>query len=338
MPAPPEPSVVRLGRTGLEVSRLGLGLAALGRPGYVNLGHGTDLGEDRSVEVMRRRCHQVLDAAWEAGVRYVDAARSYGLAEEFLATWLEESTHPRTSLTVGSKWGYTYTAAWRVNAEHHEVKDHSPATFRRQLSESRALLGDRLSLYQIHSVTPDSPALDDLELLEELADLRDSGVAVGLSLSGPRQAEVLRRAVSIDVGGRPLFGSVQATWNLLDSSAGSALEEAHRAGMGVIVKEALANGRLSGRSARGVPVPPLDPLRRAAAELGTTIDALAISAALAQPWADVVLSGATTVAQLESNLCALAVYPDRALIDALSLALGEAPEEYWAVRGGLRWN
>jgi hypothetical protein len=35
-----------------SVRRLGLGLAALGRPGYLNLGHGADLGTDRSVEAL----------------------------------------------------------------------------------------------------------------------------------------------------------------------------------------------------------------------------------------------------------------------------------------------
>ena len=77
-----------LGRTGLTVTRLGLGLAALGRPGYINLGHADDLQRDYDVDAMRARAEAVLDAAWAAGVRYFDAARSYGRAEEFLAGWL----------------------------------------------------------------------------------------------------------------------------------------------------------------------------------------------------------------------------------------------------------
>ena len=71
------------------MSAIGLGLAALGRPGYLNLGHGDDLGADRTVAGLERRCHEVLDAAYEKGVRHLDAARSYGRAEEFLASWLE---------------------------------------------------------------------------------------------------------------------------------------------------------------------------------------------------------------------------------------------------------
>jgi aryl-alcohol dehydrogenase-like predicted oxidoreductase len=66
----------RLGRTGLQTTRLGLGLAALGRPAYINLGHAEDLPADRGVDALERRAHLVLDAAYEAGIRYFDAARS----------------------------------------------------------------------------------------------------------------------------------------------------------------------------------------------------------------------------------------------------------------------
>ena len=77
-----------LGSTGLVVSRIGLGMASLGRPGYINLQHGEDLGGDYGEVAMEQRACVVLDAAWNAGIRYFDAARSYGLAERFLSGWL----------------------------------------------------------------------------------------------------------------------------------------------------------------------------------------------------------------------------------------------------------
>jgi aryl-alcohol dehydrogenase-like predicted oxidoreductase len=318
---PRSPLPARAGERGPH--RIGLGLAALGRPGYLNLGHGADLGDDRSVDGLRRRSFEVLDAAYEGGVRYLDAARSYGRAEEFLGAWLRDRDPP--DVVVGSKWGYVYTAGWEVDADPPEVKHHDADTFRRQLAETRENLGERLALYQIHSATPDSGVLEDDEVLSELAALRGEGVAIGLSTSGTSQGQTLERALELD-----LFDTAQVTWNLHERSAGPALERAHSAGLGVIVKEALANGRLTARAA-----PP--ELARVARELGATPDAVALAAVLAQPFVDVVLSGAATVDTLRSNLAAATLTLDARLLETLD-GLTEAPDRYWAERGGLAWN
>jgi aryl-alcohol dehydrogenase-like predicted oxidoreductase len=321
----PGGAAATLGGTGLRVSRIGLGLAALGRPGYINIGHSADLGGRVDVESMERAAHAVLDTAYAGGVRYFDAARSYGRAEAFLAGWLERRGLGSPEVTIGSKWGYTYAAGWRVEAPVHEVKDLSVATLRRQLGESRELLGPNLRLYQIHSATVESGVLDDAAVLAELARLRDGGLAIGLTATGPRQAETIERA--IEIGG---FDTVQATWNLLERSAGAALAAAHDAGMGVIVKEALANGRLTSRGA----VPGLD---EAARNLASTPDAVALAAVLARPWADVVLSGAATDGQLRGNLAALSLDLAAERLGALD-AIAEDPSEYWEVRSALPWN
>ena len=403
-----------LGATGLPVSALGLGLAALGRPGYINLGHAGDVG-DTHVEAMERHAHEVLDAAYEGGVRYFDAARSYGRAEAFLGSWLRRrglsrddvtvgskwgytytadwrvdvdehevkdltvstlrcqlgetraligehlalyQIHSATiesgvlddaarsygraeaflsswlrrrgfthdDVTVGSKWGYTYTADWRVDVDEHEVKDLSVSTLRRQLGETRALIGEHLALYQIHSATLESGVLDDAEIREELARLREEGVRVGFTATGPRQAATIERA--LEVGG---FDAVQATWNVHERAATDALAAAHEAGLGVIVKEALANGRLTERGdADGR-------LTAAARERGTTPDALALAAVLARPWVDVVLSGAATVDTVRSNLAALEAQWDARAEEELA-ALEEPADEYWERRSELAWN
>jgi aryl-alcohol dehydrogenase-like predicted oxidoreductase len=314
--------ITTLGNTGLRVTRIGLGLAALGRPGYITLGHAADLAGHTDVASLERAAHGVLDAAYAGGVRYFDAARSYGKAEAFLGSWLSDRKLGRDEVTVGSKWGYTYTADWRVDAEVNEVKDLTAATFRRQLAETRGLLGDHLRLYEIHSATLDSGVLDDREVLDELAALRSAGVFIGLTTTGPEQGATIERA--LEVGG---FDVVQSTWNLLERSAGPALAAARAAGMGVIIKEALANGRLSDRG--DVPE-----LAAAARDAGTTPDALALAAVLAQPWVDVVLSGAATVPELQSNLTAVALDVDPGPLDGLV----EDPDSYWKTRSELPWN
>jgi aryl-alcohol dehydrogenase-like predicted oxidoreductase len=317
------------GTTGLTVTSIGLGLAALGRPAYITQGRAGDLGTDRSVEAMERRCHELLDTAYGRGVRYVDAARSYGLAEVFLASWLERRNLTHAAITIGSKWGYTYTGDWRMDAPLHESKDLSLDTLRRQIAETRSHLGANLDLYQIHSASLESGVLDDLSVIGELARLRSEGLRIGLTATGPRQADVIRRALEAEADGVNPFQSIQATWNLLEPSAGPAIVEAHRAGWGVIIKEALANGRLTERYGG----PEIQPLRTRCAGLGTTVDALAIAAALAHPWTDVVLSGAVSPDQLNSNLHALdVVCPE----DLPSVA--EHAPAYWNRRGALAWN
>lgn len=223
---------------------MGLGLAALGRPGYINLGHDQDLPPGREVGDLRRRTHELLDLAWQAGVRYLDAARSYGLAEVFLGEWL--TPERRSQLTIGSKWGYTYVADWRHDADTHEVKDHSLATFERQWPETLRALGGAPDFYLVHSLTSDSPALEDKDLLNRLRELADTGVRVGLSTSGPRQAETLREALKLDTP----FTAVQSTWNVLEPSVGPVLADAHEAGWFVTIKEAVANGRLTSKAER----------------------------------------------------------------------------------------
>jgi len=325
-----------LGRAGLVATPMGLGLAALGRPGYINLKHDQDLKHDYSVEAMQAQAHSVLDAAWQAGIRYFDVARSYGRAEEFLVSWLTRREIAPQDVTVGSKWGYTYIANWRVDAPVHEVKDLSLAVLRRQRAESDTNLNGYLKLYQIHSASLESGILEDGAVLRELAGYRQAGLAIGLTLSGPRQAETLEQAIKIQLAGQPVFDCVQATWNLLETAAGEALQAAHQAGLGVIVKEALANGRLTPKNDDPAFAQRRALLEAAAQELHASLDALCLAAVLAQPWADVVLSGAATHEQLASNVAAFKISWKPAIDEQLA-SLGESPQAYWAERSALPW-
>lgn len=311
---------------------MGLGLAALGRPGYINLGHADDLEENYDVSVMEARAHTVLDTAFAFGIRYFDVARSYGRAEQFLASWLEQKNLLSGEVTVGSKWGYTYTANWQVNADKHEVKEHSLENLEKQWRESQALLGEHLDLYQIHSATLETGVLENADVLAKLAEIKADGVAVGLSLSGPEQARTLEQALELKMDDELLFDAVQATFNILEPSVRKMLALAHAKGLKVIVKETLANGRLTDRGGEE-----LAPLRREAERLETTTDALALRFVLDQPWADVVLSGAASVEQLKSNLQALDVVLDDEASSVFAV-LREMPKDYWQTRSDLPWT
>jgi len=313
--------------------RLGIGLAAVGRPAYITAGRVADLGAERDVVTFRDRTFAVLDAAYAVGIRYVDAARSYGRAEEFLAAWL--TAHPEIDdVVVGSKWGYRYVGEWRMDAPAHEVKDHSLAAFEEQWAQTSALLGERVAVYHVHSATLESGVLDDAAVHRALAGLRAQGVRVGISTSGPAQAEAVRRALEVAVDGEPLFTSFQSTWNVLEPSAGPALAEAAAAGARVIVKEAVANGRLA---PGGADTPGAHRMAELADDLGTTADRLAIAAALAHPWAWRVLSGAVDPAQVVSNAeAADLVVPEAVAAELADLA--ENPQAYWSARSARPWT
>jgi len=373
--------------------KLGLGLAALGRPGYINLGRGEDLGEDRDVDSMKARCFKVLDAAHAGGVRYFDCARGYGLSEDFLAAWLAERQIQPDDVIVGTKWGYTYTADWRValnegeGPQSHEVKDHSLNNLIGHAAESEARLGRFVRLHQIHSATLESGVLSDAMVIDRLVRLRtDRGWKLGLSLSGPGQADTLAKAldvlehppfppfnqpppslvarsaypskfsvnvcfclglppplfcVCVSIYSCPcaslldqvgIFDSVQATYNPMEDSVGGLLERAHQEhGMEVIVKEAMANGR----------VLQCEPMVAAAKERGVGVDALAIAALRAQAKAKfdpMVLSGAVTAEQARGNLGALELEVSNSDAAALFDACRVKPNDYWAERAGLEWN
>jgi aryl-alcohol dehydrogenase-like predicted oxidoreductase len=108
------------------------------------------------------------------------------------------------------------------------------------------------------------------------------------------------------------------------------LADAKALGLGVIVKEAVANGRLTNRNVSNE----ASPLKQFADDHGTSSDAVAIAAALSNSWVDVVLSGAVTVEQLTSNLRAIALAQTAGDWPEIS----EPPGEYWALRSTLVWQ
>jgi len=327
------------GRTGLSVSRLGLGLAAVGRPGYITLGRAHDLPATRTPDALAARTAALCDAAWASGIRYYDVARSYGRAEEFLARWLGARTVAPDTVTVGSKWGYRYTADWSVDATVHEEKQLTLPRFESQLAESRALLGPQLDLYQIHSATAESGCLTDERLLAALVTARRSGAcrALGLSLSGPTADRTLTLALAARVDGERVFDAVQATVNVLEPSLLPLLATAHAEGLGVIAKEIHANGRLTDANRRPEDAATITRLADVAAAAGVSIAELALAFVLHQPQIDVALSGAATTAQLAGHVTATGTALDAETLATLA-PFAEPRATYWQTRASLPWT
>ena len=333
--------------------RLGLGMAALGRPGYINLDRTAVFGsKHRTVDKMKEQANQVMGklmslcATQESSsttedsskimIPWFDCARSYGLSEQFVGDFLREHRVDPSNVYVSSKWGYTYVADWNVElpeGQKHEVKDHSTENFLKQLEETKGLIGDYVKLYQIHSATFDSGILTDRKAHQALADCRARyGWKIGLSVSGPEQDEILRTAMAITVGSENerLFDSVQCTYNVLEQRPAPALLEAHQAGMDIIIKEGMANGRVFQN----------DAVQDCAFKHDLRIDQLALACILSRDFQPRVLSGAVTPEQLESNWKALELSKtlDKSIFDELLSQSVVDSEHYWAERSALQWN
>lgn len=323
-----------------SLPRLGLGMAALGRPGYINLNRSVILGSERDVDTFQKQANVVMDKLFQLSsddnMAWLDCARSYGLSEKFVGEYLRSKNIKSENVYVSSKWGYTYVADWKVSlaeGEPHEVKDHSVDNFLKQVKETAEFLGEYIDLYQVHSATFESGILSDPKAHEALRQCRkERGWALGLSVSGPDQNDVIRQAMKLEENGERLFDSVQCTYNVLEQRPADALQEAHDAGLDIIIKEGLANGRVLKNES----------ILKYAKQLGCEPDSLALGCILAQPFEPRVLSGAVTADQLESNFNALQVSKklkdNPELLKEIMNACVTKSEEYWSERSALAWN
>lgn len=328
-------------------------MAALGRPGYINLNRdavfGAAVSEGRQLEKMQTRADGVMDALLaecssdkrdkkEFLIPWLDCARSYGLSERFVGQFLRSRNIQPDEVYVSSKWGYTYVADWKValgEGEPHEVKDHSLKNFLKQLQETKDEIGDYVNLYQVHSATFESGILTDERAHQALNDCREErGWSIGLSVSGTVQDEIIKKALEIKLGENRVFDSVQCTFNVLEQKPGPALLEAHKAGMDIIIKEGMANGRVLRHEV----------VQNVAKKIGCSPDSLALACILAQPFCPRVLSGAVTPEQLSSNMEALELAETLKTKEGICI-LNEVmdgcrtdSETYWKDRSALVWN
>tara|TARA_B100000965_G_scaffold39273_2_gene28912 strand:+ start:18752 stop:19705 length:954 start_codon:yes stop_codon:yes gene_type:complete len=312
-------------------NKIGLGLASLGRPGYINIGHGNDLGDDKSRPQIKKNCHEVLDYAYDSGIRYFDVARVYGDAEEFLASWIRKKSN--FDGFVGSKWGYEYLANWEINAEKHERKDHSALFLKHQWVETRLNLGKNIDLYHIHSVTPESNVLEDSEVIKELEAIKKGGVDIGISTTGPEQKKTIENLIRVNEKLK-LFSFLQSTINIFDQSCIPVLKEASNQKINIIAKEVFSNGRLTNAN-QNLHLKEIESLKMISKELDLSLEELSFLWVYQQPYIKIVLTGASTITQLQENLKIL----DKTNTPIPNLEnFAMSVNDYWTVRKSLNWN
>jgi aryl-alcohol dehydrogenase-like predicted oxidoreductase len=313
--------------------KLGLGTAALGRPQYINVRQHTV--ENSDLETFRKQSFAVLEDAYNLGVRYFDTAPGYGLAEELVLEWLQ--TKEDNSIEVATKWGYTYTANFDVNATVHEIKEHSLAKLKEQWNFSKKLL-PYLKIYQIHSATLETGVLENTDVLNHLLLLkREHKLKIGLTTTGTNQLEVIKKALEVTINGIQVFDVFQVTYNFLDQSLQEISGELIRQNKQIIIKEALANGRVFRNRAYPHYNEMYRTLQRLSKKHSVGVDAVSLKYCEQTITNSIVLSGASTSEQLKENLKLHTFTLSNNDIDILN-GLKVTPDFYWTERKKLAWN
>jgi aryl-alcohol dehydrogenase-like predicted oxidoreductase len=299
----------QLGRTGLELSRIGLGCGNFGGIGSAPELFGRGESEEEAFALM--------DAAWAAGITFFDTAASYGggRSERWVGKWRRERGAP---VLLSSK------VYWSVSGDPGD-RGLSRERILREVEGSLERLGvERLDLYLTHEPDPETPVEETLRALDEL--VRSGKVrAIGAS---NLDAEQLEDALETsDRLGLARFGWVQNELSLLEQGAGGVLPVCQREGLGFTPFSPLGGGWLADKYRRGEAYPAgsrmslrpgpyeglateetfraLDAFAAAAADRGVEPAALAIAWVLSDPQVTAVVVGPRRPQHLEPALAAL---------------------------------
>ncbi len=320
---------VRLGRTGLNVSRICLGTMTFG------------------LQVDEPRSFAILDAAADKGITFIDTADAYplggdlttaGRTEEIVGQWLQGK---RDDYVIATKcFAPMGTRPWNMGNSRRHIMDSIDASLRR-------LRTDFIDLYQLHFDDPGVPLEESLGALDDLVragKVRYVGCSNFLAYR-------LARAVGISTAlGLARFDCIQPRYNLLFREFERelfplCLEE----GIGVIPYNPIAGGMLSGKHDRSKPpeegtrftlgnaartyqdrywhdnvFDTVDQLVKIADEAGLPLPTLAVAWTLAHPAITSPIVGASRPEQLDATCAAL----DTELDDDLMATLNDLTAPY----------
>lgn len=197
-----------LGKTGLEVSRLGIGLSEVG----FNLTHAeTD------------QASKVMNEALDSGINFLDTAACYGISEELVGAAV---SHRRDEFVLATKAGHFLPRGEGQDWTYDLVTSSIDRSLRRMKT-------DHIDLVQLHSCSVE--VLERGEVVQALRDARDAGKTRFIGYSGDN--ENAERAVSSGA-----FDTLQTSFNLVDQKARRRLlPEAEQQGMGIIIKRPIGN-------------------------------------------------------------------------------------------------
>lgn len=300
---------VRLGSTGLKVSRLCLGCMTYGEPARGN--HAWTLDETQSRPFFR----QALDA----GINFFDTANSYsdGTSEEFLGRALREYV-PRDEVVVATK------VFFPLRKDPNSGGLSRKAIMREIDASLRRLGTDYVDLYQIHRWDYDTPIE---ETLQALHDVVKAGKARYIGASSMHAWQFAKALYLADRHGWTRFSTMQNHYNLLYREEEREMLKLCRAeGVGVLPWSPLARGRLTRDWAEGsaradtdevlkrlysateqADRAVIDAVGEVAAQRGVSRAQVAMAWLLRQPAVTAPIVGANKPRHLEDALAALAL-------------------------------
>ena len=218
----------RLGRTGLEVSRICLGCMSYGAPDRGP--HPWSLDEETSRPFIRR--------ALEAGINFFDTANVYsdGTSEEFLGRALKDFANRREVVVATKVHGRMHPGPNGAGLSRRAIFDEIDASLRR--------LGmDHVDLYQIHRWDQRTPIE---ETLEALHDVVKAGKARYIGASSMHAWQFAQALAASERHGWTRFASMQNHLNLIyREEEREMLPLCAAEGIGVIPWSPLARGRLT---------------------------------------------------------------------------------------------
>ena len=317
----------------IQNQKYGLGTAALGRPQYINVRQESNKNID--LAAFKAQGLEVLEKAYQLGVRYFDTAPGYGLAEQLLFDWLK--TKKDSTIQIATKWGYTYVANFNPEALVHEIKEHSIAKLNEQWDISKDFLPN-LKVYQIHSATLETGVLKNEAVLNQLAYLKNEfNIHIGITTTGVNQTEVIKQALDVTIDDKQLFDVFQVTYNVLDQSLNAIKTDLNSQNKTIILKEALANGRLLKNYNFSHYSDLYAVLDQLSYRYQVGIDAIALKFCEQTINNSLVLSGASTIEHLEANLKVESFKLSNTDIEKLK-DFKIKPTNYWNERKQLNWN
>jgi aryl-alcohol dehydrogenase-like predicted oxidoreductase len=299
----------RLGRTDIELTRLGLGCGSFG-------GVGSDPATWWQGE-SEEEAFELLDAAVAAGIGFLDTAASYGggRSEAYIGHWREE----RGSQVLLSSKVFSSVAG--------DPDDYGLAGERilREIEGTlERLRAARLDMYLTHAPDPETPIEETLRALDELVRGGKVRAIGGSNLEAAQLEEALETSKRL---GLARYEWVQNEYSLLERGAEDVMEICEREGLGFTPFSPLAGGWLTGKYRRGESYPAgsrmtmrpepykmlenertfdaLEAFEAAAAERGVAPATLAIAWILGNPRVTAVIAGPRRPEQLEPYLAAL---------------------------------